>query len=103
MENEIIQKVSEPSILQSFAIFMNEGGIFMWIILAIWIFGMTIAIERIKSLFSYDTDGSSLMNIIKKNVLSNKVSVAIIYCSDSKALLPVVLRSGLKRANQTGI
>ncbi len=101
MENEIVQSVTGPSFLQSFAIFMDEGGIFMWIILAIWIFGVAIAIERVKSLFSYDIDSSSFMNSIKKNILSNEVAKAIQKCSDTKALLPIVVRSGLKRANQS--
>lgn len=101
MENEIVQKVTEPSFLQSLAIFMDEGGIFMWIILAIWVLGVAIAVERVKSLLSYDIDGGSLMNTVKKHVLANEVSTAIQNCSNSKALLPAVLRSGLKRANQS--
>ncbi|ATH09500.1 transporter [Halobacteriovorax marinus] len=79
---------------------MDEGGIFMWIILATWTFGIAIALERIKSLFSYDIDGNSLMNMIKKHVLNNDVEKAIQSCSNSKAILPMVLKSGLKRANQ---
>jgi biopolymer transport protein ExbB len=101
MENEIVQNLTEPSFLQSLAIFMNEGGIFMWIILAIWIFGVAIATERVKSLLTFDVDATSLMSTVKKNVLSNQVSIAIQACSGTKALLPTVLRSGLKRANQS--
>jgi biopolymer transport protein ExbB/TolQ len=92
---------TDASFIKSVAIFMNEGGIFMWIILAIWIFGIVIALERVKSLLTYDVDGAGLMNLIKKHVLGNEVGKAIQSCSDSKALLPVVLKSGLKRANQT--
>ncbi|MBT7610845.1 MAG: MotA/TolQ/ExbB proton channel family protein [Bacteriovoracaceae bacterium] len=101
MENEVIKNVMEPSFIQSLAIFMNEGGIFMWVILAIWIFGVSIAVERIKCLFSYDIDGPSLMSLIKKHILENQVAIAIQTCSDTNALLPAVLRSGLKRANQS--
>jgi biopolymer transport protein ExbB len=92
---------AEPSFLKSAAIFMDEGGVFMWIILVIWTFGVAVAVERVKSLFSYDIDGPSLMNIIKKNVMTNDVAKAIAACSSSKALLPMVLKAGLKRANQS--
>lgn len=106
MENQVAASATEAivnnqSFLETVAIFMDEGGIFMWIILAIWSLGVAIAAERTKSLFSYDVDGKSLMNIIKKFVLNNDVASAIQSCSDTKALLPLVLRSGLKRANQT--
>ena len=101
MENEVAQTIADPSFIQTVAVFMNEGGAFMWIIFAIWTFGIAIAVERVKSLFSYDIDGSSLMDMVKKNVLSNDVQKAIQACSNSKAILPFILKSGLKRANQT--
>jgi biopolymer transport protein ExbB/TolQ len=100
MDNQVAQAVTEQSFLQTLAIFMDEGGIFMWIILATWTFGIAISLERVKSLFTYDIDGSSLMNMIKKHVLNNDVQKAIQSCSNSSALLPMVLKSGLKRANQ---
>lgn len=80
---------------------MDDGGIFMWIILGIWVFGIAVAVERFKSLFTYDVDGTSLMNEIKKNILTNEVQSAIQSTSGSKSLLASVMRSGLKRANQT--
>ena len=100
MENQVAQAVTDQSFLQTLAVFMDEGGIFMWIILATWTFGIAISLERIKSLFSYDIDGNSLMNMVKKHVLNNDVEKAIQSCSNSKAILPMVLKSGLKRANQ---
>jgi biopolymer transport protein ExbB/TolQ len=109
MEEQVVNKAAEaatavatdPSFLKAVAVFMDEGGIFMWIILVIWTFGIAIAVERVKSLFSYDVDGTSLMNMVKKNVMVNDVQKAIQSCSNSKALLPMVLKSGLKRANQS--
>lgn len=100
MENEIAQVATDKSFLQSLALFMDEGGIFMWIIFVVWALGIAVAVERLKSLISYDLDGNKLMGLIKKNVLSNNVKEAIQVCSNSNALLPQVLRSGLKRANQ---
>lgn len=93
--NEIIQ---QTSFLQDLRIFMDDGGIFMWIIAGVWIIGIAIALERVMSFFTYDIDADNLMSIIKRNVLLNDVQKAIQSCSNSKALLPNVLRDGLKRA-----
>jgi biopolymer transport protein ExbB len=81
--------------------FMDDGGPFMYVILAIWAVGVAISIERFLKLFSYDIDGPSLMKIIKKHVLTNEVQVAIQTCSNSGAILAAVLKSALMRANQT--
>jgi len=96
----INEAIANTSFIEDVAIFMNDGGVFMWIILAIWIFGIILVIERFKSYAFYDTKGDSLMNMIKKHVLLNNVQEAIKICSNSKALLPYVLKAGLKRANQ---
>ena len=101
MEEQMVQAATDPSFIKSVAMFMSEGGIFMWIIAGVWCFGLAIAIERVKSMFAYDIDGTSLMNLIKKHVLGNEVQKGIQHCSNSKALLPMVLKSALKRANQT--
>ncbi|MCK5884086.1 MAG: MotA/TolQ/ExbB proton channel family protein [Bacteriovoracaceae bacterium] len=101
METPVQAALTDPSFIKTLAIFMQEGGIFMWFILAIWCFGVAISLERFKSLFIYDVNGASLMNQIKKHILKNEVKEAINICSNTKALLPLVMRSGLKRANQT--
>jgi len=95
------QVMQDQNFIQWFAMFMDQGGVFMWLIAAVWAVGVAIAIERVKTLFRYDTDGTSLMNLIKKHVLLNDVHKAIQLCSDTQAALPRVLRSGLKRANQS--
>jgi biopolymer transport protein ExbB/TolQ len=95
-----MENATEVSFIQAFAQFMDEGGIFMWIILSIWIFGIAVAIERVKSLMLLDTNGASLMNIVKKELFNNQVAKAIEVCSDKKAILALVLKNGLKRANQ---
>lgn len=105
MDNEIASLALDatqnaPGFFTSLATFMDEGGVFMWIILATWSFGVAIALERFKALLSYDSDGVSILNMVRKHVLANDVQKAIQGCSNSKAFLPFVLRSGLKRANQ---
>ena len=95
--------VNELNFIQESAKFMDDGGIFMWFILGIWAVGVAISLERLKSLLSYDTDGPSIMNSIKKHVLMNEVHTAIQNCSASKSLLTQVMKNGLKRANQSRI
>ncbi len=79
--------------------FMDDGGAFMWIILACWLIGLAIAMERVIKLYLYDIDGAGLMREIRKHVLDNNVHAAINLCQDSKAILPRVLKNALKRAN----
>lgn len=95
------QVVAQESFLQWAARFMDGGGIFMWIIAIVWAIGIAIAVERLKQYFKYDVDGTSLMGSIKKNVIGNQVQEAIQSCSETQALLPFVMKNGLKRANQS--
>ncbi len=88
-------------ILNNFAAFMQEGGAFMWVILFVWGFGIAISLERFaKLMFRMDVDGPSFMNELQRYVLSNDIQGAIRICSGSKAMLPKVLKSGLKRSTQ---
>lgn len=114
MNTEMTQKVAQvaeqtanlaaapesQSFIEALAQFMNDGGVFMWFIFAVWCFGIAIAIERIKTLISYDTNGNGLMGVVKKHVLLNEVHTAIESCSNTKSLLASVISSGLKRSNQ---
>lgn len=89
------------SFLNQLASFIQSGGVFMFIILGVWGFGLAIAFERFRKLSrTFDVDGPSFMNEIQRYVLSNDVQGAIRVCSGSLAALPKVLKSGLKRASQ---
>ena len=98
---EIPSGPKEVGTIEGFAKFMDDGGVFMWIILFMWVFGIIISVERFKTLFAADVDGTSLMNEIKKDVLTNEVQNAIQNCSTNKSYLANVMRNGLKRANQS--
>ncbi len=89
------------SAFNSLISFMQSGGVFMWVILLIWAIGIAIALERFsKYSFKYSVDGASFMNELQRYILSNDIQGAIRACSGTVALLPKVLKSGLKRANQ---
>ena len=82
--------------------FMNEGGVFMYIIAIIWGIGIAICIDRFFKLArKYDIDGPSFMNELQRYILSNDIQGAIRVCSGSQAVLPKVLKSGLKRSTQS--
>jgi biopolymer transport protein ExbB len=88
--------------IQDCITFMQEGGIFMYVILFVFLFAMAVAMERYRTLGSVlDVDGPSFMNELQRYVLSNDIQGAIRVCSGSKGALPRVLKSGLKRANQS--
>lgn len=88
--------------INSFAGFIQSGGIFMWVIFIIWGVGLAISVERFMKLsYKMDVDGPSFMNELQRYVLSNDIQGAIRVCSGSIAALPKVLKSGLKRANDS--
>ncbi len=101
MEEVVANPVIQENMIQWAARFMSEGGIFMWIIAIVWTIGIAISVERLKAFFKFDIDGTSLMGNIKKHVIGNQVQDAIQTCSESNALLPFVMKNGLKRANQS--
>ena len=93
---------SSFSLFNDLAAFIQNGGIFMWVILLIWATGAAIALERFTKLsYRFDVDGPSFMNELQRYILSNDIQGAIRVCSGSSALLPKVLKSGLKRSSQT--
>ncbi len=95
--------VAQPELnfFQWAAEFMIQGGVFMWVILAIWAVGLAIAFERWNRYRTYNVDGASLFATIRKFVVGNEISAAIQACAESNALLSLVMKNGLKRANQT--
>jgi biopolymer transport protein ExbB len=91
--------MEETSMFNSILLFMQDGGAFMYIILLVFCVGLTVAAERLIRFQSYDIRASSLMNELQKFILANDMKEAIRFCSQSKALLPKVIKHGLKRAS----
>ena len=85
---------------QHFNQIMSHGHGIMWVIMAVFLSGLTIGIERLIMLRRYDLNASSFMNEIQKLILGNKIKEAIRFCSGTNALIARVLKNGLKRANQ---
>lgn len=100
---EVVQTATTSvGLLNTVADFFQTGGVFMWVILIVWGIGLAISLERFMKLsFKFDVDGASFMNELQRYILSNDIQGAIRVCSGSVAALPKVLKSGLKRANQS--
>ena len=92
---------AQGSIIKSITTFIIMGGPPMWLVMVVFAIGLAIAFERFRTLTKkFDTDGPSFMNELQRYILSNDIQGAIRICSGTTALLPKVLKSGLKRANQ---
>lgn len=101
METTAATTQPELNALQWIAKFMMDGGAFMWIILAVWAVGCAIVVERWLRYRVWNVDGTSLMNSIRQKVVGNELAGAIQMCVESTSLLALVMKNGLKRANQT--
>ncbi len=99
MPEQAAAVVVQESFFQVVVRFMVEGGVFMWVILFVWCFGVAVIIDKFLKLKKLDVDGASFMNELQRYILSNDIQGAIRVCSGSAAALPRVLKSGLKRAS----
>jgi biopolymer transport protein ExbB/TolQ len=99
-EQAVQATAQQLSYIEWFTKFMIDGGVFMWVIAAVWVVGVVIAFERWYMYRSYFSDGPSMMGQIKKFVLANQLSEAIQYSTEDKSLLAHVMKNGLKRAGQ---
>jgi biopolymer transport protein ExbB len=88
------------NLLATIKSFFSDGGPYMYIILLVWITGLGLSVYKYFMLKRNDIKNNKLFDLVKGNVLKNDVEAAINLCSNSKAVLPKILRSGLKRANE---
>lgn len=87
----------QPNLFQKWYVFMDEGGIFMWVILAVWLLGVAIAIERVVRFHFFDVNSSKLFQELQNNLVKNDLPGAIQACSNTQALMAFVFRAGLKK------
>ncbi len=80
----------------------QQGGIWMYIILAVSIFAIGIVIERFIFLFfKYSINAEAFMAQVQKLVIANNIDRAIKLCNAApSAALPRVIKAGLTRANK---
>lgn len=80
----------------------REGGIWMYIILAISVVALGVALERFFFLFfKYNMNAQAFMAQIQKLVMADNVDRAIKLCNAAPSrALPQVIKAGLTRANK---
>jgi biopolymer transport protein ExbB/TolQ len=80
----------------------QQGGIWMYIILAVSIVAIGIVIERFIFLFfKYSINAEAFMAQVQKLVIANNIDRAIKLCNAApSAALPRVIKAGLTRANK---
>jgi len=79
------------------------GGPFMFVILAVGVFAMAIAFERLFYIvFRANINATAFMAQIQKLIMANNIDRAIKLCNaEPHAALPRVVKGGLTRANRT--
>ena len=80
----------------------RDGGIWMYIILAISVVSLGVALERFFFLFfKYNMNAQAFMAQIQKLVMADNVDRAIKLCNAAPSrALPQVIKAGLTRANK---
>ncbi|MEW6382007.1 MAG: MotA/TolQ/ExbB proton channel family protein [bacterium] len=90
------------SILQLIKLFFIEGGFFMYAILAASIFGLAIIFERFYKVgFRFRISSERFMARIFAHLKAQEIEQAIQLCSQSQAPLPIIIRAGLEKHNQS--
>ncbi|MBK9293022.1 MAG: MotA/TolQ/ExbB proton channel family protein [Oligoflexia bacterium] len=88
--------------LTSFGKFILEGGVPVYLMLGIIIFGITVVYERVNSLFfKFTIKTDDFMKHLKSLLLSDKIEEAIAFCSSQgQAMLPKVIKNILERSDR---
>lgn len=82
--------------IETFAAFMRDGGIFMYFILIVSIIGTAIMIERVYVLlFKFNVDGRALWERINISIQEGDMEKARGLCKGSDAPLARILNAGL--------
>lgn len=81
----------------------KQGGSFMYVLLAVAVFAMAIAFERLFYVsFRANINATAFMGQIQKYIMANHIDRAIKLCNaEPNAALPRVVKAGLIRANRT--
>lgn len=80
--------------------FFKSGGVFMYVILALGLWGFAIIIERfIVIYFVNRIDSKAFTNQIVQYIRDDKIDKALALCDRSKAALPKIVRGGLEEAD----
>ncbi len=79
---------------------MHQGGLDMWILLALSIIIVAIVIERLVFFSSQHGDTKGLLRAIGQKIAADDLDGAIKICQSNKGMLPRILEFGLRRGEK---
>ncbi|MFZ3072078.1 MAG: hypothetical protein WA162_02400, partial [Thermodesulfobacteriota bacterium] len=83
--------------MEMLATFMREGGVFMYLILAVSMIGAAITVERAICLFfKYSVDADVLWKKISKAIADNNIESARSFCRNHEAPMARVFDKALQ-------
>lgn len=74
-----------------------EGGLFMFVLLALLILALGVIIERYRSLKMLESDPTDLQNEVVELLSKDKVEEALKLCEGSRGPVPAILSTGLRK------
>jgi biopolymer transport protein ExbB len=74
-----------------------EGGLFMFVLLALLILALGVIIERYRSLKMLEADPTELQNEVVDLLSKDKVEEALRLCEKSRGPVPAILSTGLRK------
>lgn len=88
--------------MEELALFFREGGLFMYLILAVLVIGMAITIERVYALIiKYNVDGRALWVKVSGFIREGDMAGAGALCEGSHVPLMRVLDAGISAADRS--
>ncbi len=84
--------------MELFASFIREGGVFIYLILAVSVIGLAIIVERaIILVFKYSIDARTLWTRVSKSIREGDPKKALSFCANSAAPVARIFEGGLSR------
>jgi biopolymer transport protein ExbB len=82
--------------MQNFSTFLNEGDIWVWLILALGILSLAVVIERFVVLFlKSSVDKDRFVAQVQRSILAGDLNAAINYCNERSSPLSNIIKSGM--------
>ncbi len=79
---------------------MQQGGWDMWLLLAISIIGLAVAIERLVFFAAQHGDTKGLLRTIGQKISADDLDGAVKVCQSQRGMLPRILEFGLRRGEK---
>jgi len=78
----------------------NKGGIFMWPILILFVFGLTIVFERVYTLTKASLGTKRFLNRVREALKEGGIEAALKVCEETPGPVAEIFHAGLLRADE---